>query len=253
MRKVYLYGHLAEGIGEVHVLDVCSIGEAIRAIDANYPGFRSRIRRDGKYFVRVGEKFDTALELSQNELALEFKTGDFHVAPAIEGEGGSRGKAIGMVVLGIALIAVAFLAAPAAAAGAGVLGADLSAVAIEGLGITYGQIALFGVGMMFQGIVGLISPVPRISDYGAMERGARGAGSAKSYLFSGGTNLTQQGGPVPLVYGEVVTGSVVVSAGVRVEDLHPSKTDTGKEESSSGQGDSLFKIEAEVELTPRVL
>ncbi|MEM4720534.1 MAG: hypothetical protein QXT73_00555 [Candidatus Methanomethylicaceae archaeon] len=232
-RRVLLYGHLADEVGHEHILDVSSIGEALRALDANYPGFLSKIRRREKYFVRVGDSIDTGLALSEPELLMEFSSGDFHISPVIEGEG-SRGKAIGMIILGIALVAVAFLAAPA--------GAGLSAVAIEELGVTYGQIALFGAGLALQGIVGLLTPVPSVPDYSAME-----SKTAKSYLFTGGVNLTQQGGPVPIVYGEVVTGSVVVSAGVRVEDS-PTKV-----ERSKGKDVSNVRMDGTVLVTPPVI
>ena len=36
----------------------------------------------------------------------------------------------------------------------------------------------------------------------------------KSYSFSGVQNTSRQGVPVPVVYGEVLVGSVVISAGV---------------------------------------
>ena len=41
----------------------------------------------------------------------------------------------------------------------------------------------------------------------------------KSHVFSGIENTTVQGDPVPLIYGEVYTGSVVVSEGVSVEEV----------------------------------
>jgi predicted phage tail protein len=36
----------------------------------------------------------------------------------------------------------------------------------------------------------------------------------KSYSFSGIQNTSRQGVPVPIVYGETVVGSVVISAGI---------------------------------------
>jgi hypothetical protein len=41
----------------------------------------------------------------------------------------------------------------------------------------------------------------------------------ESYMFSGPENVTEQGVAVPLVYGYVHTGSVVVSAGLEVSEI----------------------------------
>lgn len=40
-----------------------------------------------------------------------------------------------------------------------------------------------------------------------------------SYAFSGPENVTEQGAAVPLIYGRVYTGSVVISAGLSVADV----------------------------------
>lgn len=41
----------------------------------------------------------------------------------------------------------------------------------------------------------------------------------ESYVFTGPENVTEQGAAVPLIYGRVFTGSVVVSAGLSVADV----------------------------------
>lgn len=41
----------------------------------------------------------------------------------------------------------------------------------------------------------------------------------ESYAFSGPENVTEQGAAVPLIYGRVFTGSVVISAGLSVADV----------------------------------
>jgi predicted phage tail protein len=41
----------------------------------------------------------------------------------------------------------------------------------------------------------------------------------KSYSFSGIQNVSRQGVPVPIIYGEVFTGSIVVSAGINTEEV----------------------------------
>ncbi len=40
-----------------------------------------------------------------------------------------------------------------------------------------------------------------------------------SFLFNGSTNTSEQGSPVPLVYGQMRTGSVLISVGVQTENI----------------------------------
>jgi predicted phage tail protein len=41
----------------------------------------------------------------------------------------------------------------------------------------------------------------------------------KSYSFSGIQNVSRQGVPVPIIYGETVVGSVTISAGINTEEV----------------------------------
>jgi predicted phage tail protein len=41
----------------------------------------------------------------------------------------------------------------------------------------------------------------------------------RSYSFSGVQNVSRQGVPVPVVYGEVLIGSIVISAGITTEKV----------------------------------
>ena len=41
-----------------------------------------------------------------------------------------------------------------------------------------------------------------------------------SFSFSGVQNTTRAGTSVPIVYGEIVTGSVVISAGIDTDQVH---------------------------------
>jgi len=56
-----------------------------------------------------------------------------------------------------------------------------------------------------------------------------------SFVFDGPVNVTEQGHPVPLVYGQVRTGSVVVSAGIETTDL----TEVVLGQPNGGGGDGI--------------
>jgi predicted phage tail protein len=88
---------------------------------------------------------------------------------------------------------------------------------------------VFGVGasLALGGVAQLLTPVPKISGPGAasmgsMSSGAKGADDSdprKNYSFSGIQNTSRQGVPVPVIYGEVIVGSVVISAGIDVDQV----------------------------------
>jgi predicted phage tail protein len=76
--------------------------------------------------------------------------------------------------------------------------------------------ALFGIGasLVLGGVAQLISPQPK----GGFERGKEAA-RLESFSFSGIVNTSQQGLPVPIVYGRAFVGSAVLSSGLDVAQL----------------------------------
>ncbi|MDO6707915.1 hypothetical protein [Photobacterium sp. 1_MG-2023] len=66
-----------------------------------------------------------------------------------------------------------------------------------------------GVGLMAGGVAGLLTPVPKTME----DNGAKN-GKANQY-FSSLDNSLAQGSCVPLIYGEIMVGSKVLSQGLR--------------------------------------
>ena len=87
MRTIYLYGALAEEYGDTWRLEVTSIGEAVRAIEANRPGFYTALRNGGDYAVVRGQDLENGDALAAAELTMNYGTGDFHICPAAHGRG----------------------------------------------------------------------------------------------------------------------------------------------------------------------
>ena len=76
LRNVFLYGDLAEKYGEVHRFDIGSVGEAVRALEANFPGFKRSIDREANYIVVRGEDLATGEALDDyNPLKHTFADG----------------------------------------------------------------------------------------------------------------------------------------------------------------------------------
>lgn len=185
MRTIYLYGILADDFGGRWRLDVHSAAEACRAIEANRPGFLAAIRHLPLAVAR-GDELGRIENLDLAAALLEFPAGDFHIAPAIAGAGfwDDFGQ---LVIGGLALAAaVTFWGIPG------------TALLVAG-----------GLSFTAAGIVNLLTP---------SQQTPKSPENDPSYLFAGPTNKTTQGLPVPLAYGEVVVGSIVISEGIRVEE-----------------------------------
>jgi len=218
-RAVHLHGALKDRFGGPYMLAVGSPAEAVRALQANFPGFRAAVLDGSFHVVMRTPRSETFL--GPDELALGLGRSELHIIPVIAGA--KSGAGIGKIVLGLTLVAAAFIFAPAApvfAGGAGFAaggtGAVGAAVGGTGLGafvfgsaVTYGNIALFGATLAFAGISQLIAPSPK-ANYGDRER----PDQRPSFLFNGPVNTTEQGGPVPLAFGRFRLGSQVISAGM---------------------------------------
>jgi predicted phage tail protein len=135
----------------------------------------------------------------------------FSIAPVVAGAGGGFGQ----VLAGIGLVALAIIAGPAAG---GFLG--LGAQAFAGAGFVLGGAAATAIGgigaaLILSGVAQMISPQPDLS---ALQRGKEAA-RLESFSFSGIVNTSQQGMPVPIVYGRAFVGSAVLSSGLDVAQL----------------------------------
>lgn len=204
MRTVVLHGRLKEQFGGPFDFDIETPLEAVRALGANFPEFWVAIREGAYRVIRGPEK--KGEDLGEEELDMRLGSArELHIVPVAVGSGG---RGVGKVVLGVAMIGIAF-AIPGGQLGTALPGFLGSA---SGLGLTYANVALLGFGMALAGVSQMLAPTPNIS-------GPGGADRLESYTFRGPTNAMEQGGPVPLVYGRARVGSVLVSAGMDVEQL----------------------------------
>jgi predicted phage tail protein len=190
LRKIKLYGKLAKFIGHrVLEADVATAAEAVRFLLANWPELEAHMS-DQHYRVSIGT-YDLELE----ELHHPAGQAPISFVPVVAGAG-----AVGRILAGIAIIAFAIVTA-----GAGL---------IAGLGLGFGastaiSIGLVGLSLVVGGISQLLTPTPKIAQGADNQDDPR-----KSYSFSGIQNTSRAGTPVPIVYGETVVGSVVISAGI---------------------------------------
>lgn len=190
LRKIRLYGKLAKFIGKrVLEADVASAAEAVRFLVTNWPALEKHMV-DQHYRVSVGNYDLTVDELHNPAGAQEIK-----IVPVVTGAG-----AAGRIIAGVALVAFSLLFAPGAALAGGLLTLGPTAVSI-GVGI--------GVSLAIGGVAQLLTPVPQVPQGSNTDQDPR-----KSYSFSGIQQTSRQGVPVPIVYGETLVGSVVISASI---------------------------------------
>ena len=196
LRKIKLYGALAKFIGHrVLEADVATAAEAVRFLVANWPDVE-RHMADQHYRVSVG-----TYDLGHEELHHPAGAAPISFVPVVAGAG-----AVGRIIAGVALIALA-IALPGIGLAAGAKGAAVifgTTFSATSLGIGFA-----GLSLVLGGVAQLLTPTPKVAQGLDSQDDPR-----KSYSFSGIQNTSRQGVPVPIVYGETVVGSVVISAGI---------------------------------------
>jgi predicted phage tail protein len=216
-RVIKVYGKLAKHLGQRSFkAAVKSPAEAIRFLLANFPSLRG-VMSEGEYQVTVGR---LGLQRSDEPMQLHYPAAPqeaIRIVPVV----GGAGSGTGQILAGVGLIAAAILLGPAAGGflglGAGLGGATGAGSAVS-LGLVGGgfasAIGAVGAALVLGGVSQLLTPTSTISS------GTDSATDPKrSYSFSGIQNVSRQGVPVPVIYGEVFTGSVIVSAGINTDEV----------------------------------
>jgi predicted phage tail protein len=185
MVEVRLHGALAAQFGRVWHFDIQTPREAVDAIEAARKGFRKAIMeldRLGMVF-RVRTKNHDYDDDDVNTSLGRINRVD--IIPIVRGASAGVRFVIGAVLTAIALVNP--LAAP--------------------------YLLPAGLGLMLGAVTEWLTPTPKRDSE---------VNNAQSWTISGPTNTTEQGVPVPIIYGEVLTGSVPISAGLSASDLAPS-------------------------------
>jgi len=192
LRKLKLYGQLAEFIGHKEFeIKVSSVSQAVSFLIHNFPEVE-RFMGPKYYQVKVGN-----YEIDENEISYPVGQEDIHFIPAISG----AGRGFGKILLGAALIGLAF-----AMPGANFSGLGFSAA--KGFSGFQAAIGNLGIALTLMGVNELLFPLPEPQKFNSEED------PQLSFNFSGVQNTSRAGTPVPIVYGEIITGSVVVSAAI---------------------------------------
>jgi len=193
LRTVRLYGELAEFVGHKE-LDavITSTADAMRFLVSNFPGLEAHMA-DRYYQVLVDD-----YEIGEEDIHNPIGQSDISIVPVITGAGGSSRKLLlGAALIGVGIISGGTGFALNATQGVGFFGGGLAA-----------QAANVGVGLALMGVSEMLFPQPKPQEFNN-EQDPR-----ISFSFSGVQNTSRAGTSHPIVYGEIVTGSVVISAGI---------------------------------------
>ena len=198
LRKVKLYGELADFVGHKELDAVInSTADAIRFLTSNFQGLEAHMA-DRYYKVLVDKS-----EIGEDEIQYPIGKSSVSIVPVITGAGGNTGR----ILLGAALIGTSFLFPGAGMFGKA--GAELTGGVVTGFGAGVGTLtSAVGASLVLQGVSNMLFPLPGMPDFSNEED------PRISFSFSGVQNTSRAGTSHPIVYGEIVTGSVVISAGI---------------------------------------
>lgn len=191
--KIKLHGKLAKFIGHSEFeVKVRNVAQAVSFLINNFPEAQSHMNPQ-YYMIKVGEE-----NISSDQLHYPTGKQEINFIPVIGGKGN-----VGKIILGGALIAMSFgvgglFTAPIQFGAGGIAAAGLGAKAAFGI----------GAGLLLSGVSGMLFPVPDQQQFSSEED------PRLSFSFSGVQNTSRAGTPVPIVYGEIITGSVVISAAI---------------------------------------
>ena len=211
LREIRVYGELAMFMGvKSFMAEARDAAEAMRYLLVNFAGLEAHMAQYD-YRVLVG-----SYNIDEQELSHPVGQNIIRIIPVVAGAitwkqvfGG-----VGKVIAGIALVA--------------------AAIFIPGLGLglagaTVTQIGVIGAGLALSGVSQLLTPVPRIAPPSVASSGPASSSPStmreseldpqKSYSFTGIQNTSTQGTPVPIIYGETVVGSVVISANISTQEV----------------------------------
>ena len=199
LKKIKVYGKLRQFLGQSYFeAAVKSPQQAFAFLKANFEGIEKHMN-DQLYKIKMGGRVVTEEFLTMSG------QGDIQIIPVATGALPAIG---GLLLTGFATEIGVFVAGFTA----------LKAAAVTAV------ISTIGTALILQGVSSIIAPTQpasNISQVGDTDPSIRG-----SYSFSGIQNVANAGVPIPIIYGSVFTGSIIISAGSDTAQVKRSTTDT---------------------------
>ena len=191
MVNVRFYGSLKH-FGSEFRLDCQTTAEIVQALTSQIPKLRQFIQQ-GLFTVRVGRDYFDNRYLEQG---LSHKLKDdatVHFTPVLKGS--KRGGLFG-VIAGVAIIAGAIVLGPLT----GIISTNAAWI-----------VGSVGASLLLGGVAQMLTKMPEMKMGTEKEK-------KQSTAFSNLSNMTAQGKAMPLAYGRMRVGSLIISQGVETMD-----------------------------------
>ena len=196
MVNVRFYGSLKQ-FGTEFRLDCKTPAEVVQALTSQIPKLRQFIQQ-GLFTVRVGREYldNRYLEQGLNQHLKDDST--VHFTPVLKG---SKKAGLFQTIVGAVMVVVGVFTSWAGGA----------------------ALVAGGIGLMAGGVAQMLTKMPSMST-------GRDAEKRQSTSFSNLSNMAAQGRPMPLAYGRIRVGSLIISQGVETMDIErqPPENKKGK-------------------------
>ena len=195
LSKIKVYGRLARFLGErTFEAEISTPLHAFKFLLANFP-YLERHMMEQNYCIKVGKD-----EIDETELFNPIGQQEIKIVPVATGSRGFTRILAGAALIGLTL------------ATGGATGAAFSGISFTGAGAGLGGALAaaagnFGIYLALSGAAQMLTPVPQ-------PPGVSEDPQSQNFSFSGVQNTSRAGTAIPVIYGEIFAGSLVVSAGI---------------------------------------
>lgn len=181
MQTILLSGSLAKLFGRRHRVVTRGGWRDIMGYFKQFPGFEEHMAESSSKGLRYAV-FNGKENVSQSDLEKPTGRDVIRIVPVITG---SKRAGILQTIVGAVLLVAS---------------------------IWFPGLAPAGIAMVAGGVIQMLSP--QAKGLGTQDT----PNNRPSYSFNGAVNTSVQGNPVPLLYGRMIVGSAVISAGIYSED-----------------------------------
>jgi predicted phage tail protein len=206
LSKIKVYGRLARFLGERSFeAEISTPLHAFKFLLANFPHLE-RHMMEQNYCIKVGND-----EIDETELFNPIGQQEIKIVPVATGSRGFTRVLAGVALIGLTVATGGFGTFAASGGGFGAGGALGFGAGTAG-SITLGSSLAaaagnLGIYLALSGAAQMLTPVPQ-------PPGVSEDPQSQNFSFSGVQNTSRAGTAIPVIYGEIFAGSLVVSAGI---------------------------------------
>jgi predicted phage tail protein len=203
LSKIKVYGRLARFLGERSFeAEITTPLHAFKFLLANFPHLE-RHMMEQNYCIKVGKD-----EIDETELFNPIGQQEIKIVPVATGSRGLTRVLAGVALIGLTVATGGF--GTFAASGGGFAGISFGAGTAGSITLGSSLAAAagnLGIYLALSGTAQMLTPVPQ-------PPGVSEDPQSQNFSFSGVQNTSRAGTAIPVIYGEIFAGSLVVSAGI---------------------------------------